>query len=94
MKVVVDAFGGDNAPLEVVEGAVLAVKKRKDLEIVLTGDETKIKEILGDRTDRIEIVHASEVITNDDVPTVAIRQKKDSSLVKAFDLLKENENVV
>lgn len=94
MKVVVDAFGGDNAPLEVVEGAVMAVKQNKDLTIVLTGDETKIKEILKDRTERIEIVDAKDVITNDDVPTLAIRQKKDSSMVRAFDLLKENDDVV
>ena len=78
MKVVVDAFGGDNAPLEVVEGAVMAVKQNKDLTVVLTGDETKIREILKDRTERIEIVDAKDVITNDDVPTLAIRQKKDS----------------
>lgn len=94
MKVVVDAFGGDNAPLEIVEGAVLAVEKNKDLTVVLTGDEKKIRDILGNRTKQIEIVHASEIVTNDDVPTVAIRQKKDSSLVRAFDLLKENDDVV
>lgn len=94
MKIVVDAFGGDNAPLEVVEGAVKAVEQNKDITVVLCGDENKIKEILKGRTERIEIVHASEVITNDDVPTIAIRQKKDSSLVKAFDLLKEDESVV
>lgn len=94
MKVVVDAFGGDNAPLEVVEGAVMAVKQNKDLTVVLTGDETKIKEILKDRIERIEIVDAKDVITNDDVPTLAIRQKKDSSMVRAFDLLKENDDVV
>ena len=94
MKLVVDAFGGDNAPLEVVEGAVMAVKQNKDLTVVLTGDETKIREILKDRTERIEIVDAKDVITNDDVPTLAIRQKKDSSMVRAFDLLKENDDVV
>lgn len=94
MKIVVDAFGGDNAPLEVVEGAVMAVKQNKDLTVVLTGDETKIREILKDRTERIEIVDAKDVITNDDVPTLAIRQKKDSSMVRAFDLLKENDDVV
>lgn len=94
MKVVVDAFGGDNAPKEVVEGAILAIKENKDLTVVLTGDETKIKEILNGRDERIEIVNASEVITNDDVPTVAIRQKQDSSLVKAFLLLKNDENVI
>lgn len=94
MKVVVDAFGGDNAPLEIVEGAVLAVDKNKDLTVVLTGDKAKIENILKGRTERIEIVHAPDVITNDDVPTMAIRQKKESSLVKAFDLLKEDESVI
>ena len=94
MKVVVDAFGGDNAPKEVVEGAILAIKENKDLTVVLTGDEVKIREILNGRDERIEIVNASEVITNDDVPTVAIRQKQDSSLVKAFLLLKNDENVI
>lgn len=94
MKVVVDAFGGDNAPLEIVEGAVLAVDKNKDLTVVLTGDKAKIENILKGRTERIEVVHAPDVITNDDVPTMAIRQKKESSLVKAFDLLKEDESVI
>ena len=94
MKVVVDAFGGDNAPREIVEGSILAVKKNKDLTVVLSGDEEKIKEILGNRTERIEIVHASDVITNDESPTLAIRQKKDSSLVRAFDLLKENDETI
>ncbi len=94
MKIVVDAFGGDNAPLEIVEGVLLALAKDKNLTVVLTGDEAKIKEILGDRTERVEIVDAKEVITNDDQPTLAIRQKKDSSLVKAFDLLKDDDEVV
>ena len=76
MKVVVDAFGGDNAPLEIVEGVLLALNKHKDLEIILCGKEDKIKEILGNRTDRIEIVDADEVITNEDHPTEAIRHKK------------------
>ncbi len=94
MKVVVDAFGGDNAPLEVVEGAVLAVKENVDLTVVLTGDAAKIEQILAGRGERIEIVDAKEVISNNEAPTLAIRQKKDSSLVRAFDILKENEDVV
>ena len=94
MKIVVDAFGGDNAPVEIVEGCVLALKKHKNLKIVLCGNIAKIREILDGREDRIEIVNASDVISNDDVPTVAIRQKTDSSLVKAFDVLKNDEEVV
>ena len=94
MKVVVDAFGGDNAPLEIVEGALLALKKHKDLEIILCGKEDKIKDILKDRTERIEIIDADEIITNGEHPTDAIRHKKNSSLVKAYDVLKEREDVI
>ena len=94
MKIVVDAFGGDNAPVEIVEGVVEALAINKDLQVVLTGDVTKIKEVLAGREERIEIVQASEIISNDESPTLAIRQKKDSSLVKAFDRLKEDEEVV
>ena len=94
MKVVVDAFGGDNAPLEIVEGALLALKKHKDLELILCGKEDKIKEILKGRTERIEIVNADDVITNEDVPTEAIRHKPNSSLVVAYDILKTRDDVI
>ncbi len=77
-----------------VEGCVLAIKKYPELEIIVCGDEKKIKEILNGREERIQICDAKEIITNDDVPTEAIRRKKDSSLVRAFDVLKENEDVI
>lgn len=94
MKVVVDAFGGDNAPLEIVEGALLALQKHKDLQVVLCGKQDKIKEILNGRDDRIEIVDAQDIVLNTDHPTEAIRKKQDSSLVRAFDVLKEREDVI
>lgn len=94
MKIVVDAFGGDNAPVEIVEGCLLALKKHSDLKIVLCGQIAKIREILDGREERIEIVSASDVISNNESPTEAIRKKTDSSLVKAFDVLKENDDVV
>jgi len=94
MKVVVDAFGGDNAPQAVVDGTLLALKKRKDISVVLTGDRDILLPLLPKDETRIEIVDAKEVITNDDQPTLAIRQKKDSSLARAFDILKEDEDVV
>ncbi len=94
MKIVVDAFGGDNAPLEIVEGALMALEKNKDLEIILCGDTEKIEKILNGRNERVEIVHAPEVISNSDQPTEAIRHKKESSLVKAYDTLKEREDVI
>lgn len=95
MKIIVDGMGGDNAPQEIVAGAVMALNKDKNLNIVMTGDEQKLKSALQNcgkyDENRIEIVHCTEEITNDDVPTVAIRQKKDSSLVVALKLLKEDE---
>lgn len=93
MKIVVDAFGGDNAPLEIIEGCVLAINKHKDLEIILTGATEEIKKILNGREERISIVDAKEIITNNDKPTEAIRHKTDSSLVKAYDILKNQEDV-
>ncbi len=96
MKIVVDAMGGDNAPEEIVKGAVLSLEKANDFSVVLTGDEQKIRACLADckyDAARVEVVHCTEIITNDDAPTVAIRQKKDSSLVVALKMLKEEEDV-
>lgn len=95
MKIVVDAFGGDNAPKEIVEGAVLALEKHPDLQLILCGDEEIITKLLNGRGEgRVQILHAPDVITNDDTPTLAIRSKTNSSLVKAFDVLKENDDVI
>ena len=97
MKVVIDTLGGDNAPFEIIKGAVDAQKKHKDLGLVLCGKPEEIEKVLGDlkaSKENIEIVSAPDEITNDDVPTVAIRQKKESSLVVAFDILKKNDDVV
>lgn len=95
MKIVVDAFGGDNAPKEIVEGAVLALEKHPDLQLILCGDEKIITKLLNGREEgRVQILHAPDVITNDDTPTLAIRSKTNSSLVKAFDVLKENDDVI
>lgn len=97
MKIVVDAFGGDFAPLEIVSGAVKALQENEKLNVVLVGDKDKITEILQSLvflSDRLEIVHAPDVVTMDDVPTIAIRTKKTSSIVVAYDYLKQNEDAV
>ncbi len=95
MKIVVDGFGGDNAPEAIVEGVVSALNEYKDIEIVLTGDEIKLKELVSGReSGRISYVHAPEVITNDESPTEAIKNKKESSLVKALEYLKAEEECV
>ena len=94
-KIVVDAMGGDYAPEEVVKGALDALKEDKSLEIILVGDLDKIDSSLFEEglKDRATLVDAKEIITNDDVPTVAIKQKKESSLVKAMDIVAGDESV-
>ena len=97
MKIVVDAFGGDYAPSEIIAGAVKALQENQELELVLVGDKDKITEILQKLvfvSDRLEIVHAPDVVTMEDVPTIAIRTKKTSSIVVAYDYLKQNDDAV
>lgn len=97
MKIVLDVFGGDYAPEEIIKGAVAALNENKNLTLVLTGDEEIINNELKKYnfdSKQIEIVHAPDVITNDDIPTLAIKQKKDSSLVIALEYLKNNEDAI
>ena len=96
MKVVIDTLGGDYAPVEIVKGSVDALKKHKDLKIILCGKTEEIENVLKQLKydkERVEIVSAPEVISNDDVPTVAIKQKTNSSLAVAFEILKKNNDV-
>lgn len=93
LKIVVDAMGGDNAPSEIVKGALDALADRDDFKIILTGDESLVKHELDKYTfdaSRVELVHCSQVITNDDVPTSAVRSKRDSSLVVGLNILKND----
>lgn len=96
LKIVVDAMGGDYAPVEIVKGAVLALDERKNFGVILTGDEEMIRaELKKYKYDesRIEVVHCSEVIDNNEAPTHAVRSKRDSSLVVGLKLLKDNDDV-
>lgn len=93
MIVAVDGMGGDFAPAAVVEGCVQAVKEG-DVNIIITGPEELIKKELDKHQypkDRISILHAEEVITTNEPPVMAVRKKKDSSLVKALQLVKEKK---
>jgi len=94
MKIIVDAMGGDNAPEEIVKGALMAAREH-ELEIVLAGrgeDILRCIEKMGlkDLPRGVEIVNASEVISMEDDPSNAIRQKKDSSLTVALHLLRDD----
>ncbi len=93
MKIAVDAFGGDNAPLEIIKGARLATDEY-GVTPILVGDESVIKKCAeenGISLDGMEIHHAPDVITMHDEPTTILRAKKDSSMAVAFRLLAENE---
>lgn len=96
LKIVVDAMGGDKAPGEIVKGVTEALRKREGFSVILMGDETAVTEELKKyKYDpaRVEIVHTTQVITNDDQPTKAIRSMTDSSLTVAFDRLKKDPEV-
>ena len=93
MRIIVDGMGGDNAPVEIVKGCVNA-SNNLGVNILLVGDSSKIEEELAKyeyTKGKIEILHSSDVITNHDDPTLAIRRKKDSSMVMAFNALKEGK---
>ncbi|WP_342977248.1 phosphate acyltransferase PlsX [Streptococcus parasanguinis] len=89
-KIAVDAMGGDNAPQALVEGVNQAIRDFYDIEIVLYGDEAKIKDYLT-ATERVSIVHTEEKIDSDDEPTRAIRRKKQASMVLAAKDVKDGE---
>lgn len=102
MKIILDAMGGDNAPDATIKGAVKAAKEIES-KIILVGNEkiinSKIKEFYGKEniseiTDKIKIHNTTETIEMEDIPTQAIKQKKDSSMVVGFKLLKEEEGDV
>ena len=92
VKVAVDAMGGDNAPDEIVKGAVEAVNEKENLKVYLVGKEELINEQLCkyefDKK-RVEVVNATEVIEMAEAPVNAIRKKKDSSIVKAMGMVKD-----
>lgn len=92
INVAVDAMGGDHAPVEVVKGVVDAVRENDRVKVYLTGQEDVVRAELSKYTypeQQIEIVHATEVIETAEPPVMAIRRKKDSSIVKAMNLVKD-----
>ena len=94
VNVAVDAMGGDNAPSEIVKGAVEAVNEDRRIRVFLVGREPAIKEELKKYTydaAQLEIVHTEEVIETAEPPVMAIRKKKDSSIVKCMNLVKDKE---
>ena len=94
VKVAVDAMGGDNAPFEIVKGTVEAVQASEKLKCFLVGKEDVVKKELAAYTydtARIEVINANDIITNDEAPVMAIRRKKESSIVVGLNLVKSGE---
>jgi glycerol-3-phosphate acyltransferase PlsX len=94
MKIVVDLMGGDNAPKEIILGCVEALGAEGGFELVLVGEQSKVeKELTKHSFDpkRVELVHSTEAITNEDIPTQAIKAKKNSSLVLGLERLMSDQ---
>ena len=89
MRIIIDAMGGDNAPEEIVKGAVRA-KRELGVDVTLVGIEERVRECLAaEGCDDIDVVNATEVVTMEDDPSTAIRRKKDSSMAVALNLLRD-----
>lgn len=94
IKIVIDGMGGDFAPAAVVEGCIAALREDDDIEIIITGDEGLIEEQLSKHTydkEKINIINTTEIISTNEAPVMAVRKKKDSSLVRALYLVKSGE---
>lgn len=92
MKIALDAMGGDNAPLETIKGAVAALEEVSELELVLVGKKEVIEAELSKykyNKGKIEIVDAREIIEMTDEPVVAVKSKKDSSMNRTLELVKD-----
>ncbi|MTI96065.1 MAG: phosphate acyltransferase PlsX [Firmicutes bacterium] len=89
MRIAVDAMGGDNAPEAIVAGALEAAELLPDAQIILVGISEEIKRL--NPGTKVEILSAPEVILNEDKPLMAIRRKRNSSLVRCLTMLKDKE---
>ncbi len=91
VRVAVDAMGGDHGPVEVVNGVLDYARRHPADRFVLVGDEATIRGIAGDLPDNCSIVHATQVIGMDEAPALALREKKDATILVATDLVKRGD---
>ena len=94
MKIIVDVMSGDNAPLEIIKGAISAQEEYKEHEIVIVGDENVISDVVVQNElnlGNITIKHASEVVTMEDKPMAVVREKRDSSMNVGLKMLAAGE---
>ena len=91
VRLAVDAMGGDNGPSEVVPGALDFARSHPQDTLILVGDEAIVRGIAGDLPPNVRIVHASQVIGMDEHPALALREKKDATILVATDLVRRGE---
>jgi glycerol-3-phosphate acyltransferase PlsX len=91
VRVAIDAMGGDHGPSEVVPGALDHARAHPEDRLILVGDEAVIRSIGGVLPANVTIVHASQVIGMDEHPALALREKKDATIIVAVDLVKRGE---
>ena len=96
MRILIDGMGGDYAPEEIVKGAVKAASEISETVVILGPEDEIRKQLKANRWkgDNIEIVNATEVISNEEFPAMAVRKKKDSTIVKGMNMLKDGEGDV
>ena len=91
VRVAVDAMGGDHGPSEVIPGALDFARRHPADEVILVGDEATVRAIAGALPANVRIVHAAEVIGMDEHPALALREKKDATILVATDLVRRGE---
>ena len=96
IKIIIDCFGGDHSPQANLDGALTALAKNPNLYLIFTGDETIIRSYLAEKkydSERVEIIHAPEVLGCDERPIDVIRLKKESSMIKAVRMLRDRDDI-
>ena len=96
VKIIIDCYGGDHSPEANVDGALAALAAIPDLSVILSGDESALRALLEGRSydaSRVEFLNAPQVIGCDERPTDVIRLKRDSSMVKAVRMLRDDDSV-
>jgi glycerol-3-phosphate acyltransferase PlsX len=91
VRVAVDAMGGDHGPSEVIPGALDFARAHPADTVILVGDEATVRSLAGELPANVRIVHAAEVIGMDEHPALALREKKDASILVATELVKRGE---
>ncbi len=94
MRIALDAMGGDHAPAPIVQGALQALRSDAEMHVVLVGDQAQIEPLIAGADDvrsRIEISHASQVISMEESPAMAFRKKPDNSISKCWQLLAQKK---